>query len=132
MKFRMRRILSMDGDRVIASTLCDQVCKNYVQIQVGTTVQGTSANYDRRIDVIIVWGTCTTLYDLQCHTPYTKYVVLVRFTKLRQYGLKCTSPSASTGYHSYFESIVRASKLICIQDNKAFNINNFPQALKVQ
>jgi hypothetical protein len=44
MKFRMRRILSMDGDRVIESTLCDRVCKNYAQIQVGTTVQRTSTN----------------------------------------------------------------------------------------
>ena len=46
MKFRMRRILSMDGDRVIASSLCDRVRKTYVQIQVGTstTVQCTSTN----------------------------------------------------------------------------------------
>jgi hypothetical protein len=46
-KFRMRRIhndLSMGGDRVIASTLCNPVRKNYVQIQVGTTVQCTSTN----------------------------------------------------------------------------------------
>jgi hypothetical protein len=37
--FRMTRIhnaLSVGGDCVIASTLCDQVCKKYVQIQVGT------------------------------------------------------------------------------------------------
>ena len=132
--------------------------------------------------VKIVRGTSTISYDLQvCHTPYTKYVVLVRFTKLRQYGWKCTSPNASTGYHSSYERmsicctqelvlckwttqipannkhnncitwahevyhyttlrktlgvtihIVRASKLICIQDYKAFKIENFPQALKVQ
>jgi hypothetical protein len=36
----------MDGDRVIASSLCDRVRKTYVQIQVGTstTVQCTSTN----------------------------------------------------------------------------------------
>jgi hypothetical protein len=44
MKLRMRRILSMDGDCVIASTLCDRVRKNYVQIQVGTTEQRTRTN----------------------------------------------------------------------------------------
>ncbi len=34
----------MDGDCVIASTLCDRVRKNYVQIQVGTTEQRTRTN----------------------------------------------------------------------------------------
>jgi hypothetical protein len=41
---RIHNALSVGGDRVIASTLCNQARKNYVQIQVGTTVQGTSAN----------------------------------------------------------------------------------------
>ena len=34
----------MDGERVIASTLCNRVRKHYVQIQVGTTVQRTRTN----------------------------------------------------------------------------------------
>jgi hypothetical protein len=45
--FRMTRFHNaqlVGGDRVIASTLCDQVPKNNVQIHLGTSTNKTSRN----------------------------------------------------------------------------------------
>jgi hypothetical protein len=96
----------------------------YFLKKLATRIDGLSSRFskelqvqmhDRGIDMTIVRGTSTISYDLQgCHAPYTKYLVLVSFTKLRQYGLTYTSPSASTGYHSYYKrlSICRTQVLV--------------------
>ena len=56
----------MDGDRVIASTLCDRVRKTYVQIQVGTRYKYHSTMYKYKY---MIAESTWKLYGVQVEVP---------------------------------------------------------------
>jgi hypothetical protein len=94
------------GDHIIASNLCDQGRKNYVQIQVGTSTNGRLQNAHENVR-----GASTISYTIHvlCST-----CMLYKSTSISyKSNSKCSTLETSTGYHLNYKCM----SIVCLAKN---------------